>query len=518
MREKDLIKSQQYLETISIMKSFICDMVDAGGKITAERISQLKQTDQEYYAALLYLIYELKDKDFRNKVETIIPKSYQNSYRNSNPDRLSALISDVMSTDTAEYLNAMSFLRNLYEKDSELLKETIGGTYRCDNPINAIEEDDTTVEDDSSVVEEDYEEKQKHIADYKEDLASNVSISDISILSAAAEQFFPYEERKKQIADFLDGERDVRSIANLPSFIEQGMRAVMKDNPDVYFVLKGSSSRKRKPTDLRDPVDFDLEVVIPEVSGWTEEKRNALIARFITDIREAKQDIANSKSLFSLNISDKELGLDLSIYDATKMPDPDKSWSTSEDSKIKFFSDGRVEFIKPPEGASRSGFYVNPKARDLTSRIAFVRTLNPAYITRNKICVALQDLSPQNPIDNFYIEFLYGQKKVWEGNGEVIDEDKYLRNKVDEFCQKHEFDDMLRKKFIRNLVVILDTHNTEFINPRLIPQYQGIYKAIDEMVAETYRSEPSASLDVREARNMTGKMPDSDRGSEAKLL
>ncbi len=300
-----------------------------------------------------------------------------------------------------------------------------------------------------------------------------------SNLSAEAEEFFPYEVRQSQIAAFLSGSRITKSIQDLPRFLQNKSLRILNEYPDSYVAIKGSAAHPKRLRDKKIPSDLDLEIAISGISDWPEENIKLLVCDFIPDAnlsdRTRFHKQRNGEIIFGINVKDNELGLDLSVYDARNLPDPDLSWATSEDIKIFFDANGKAEKIGP---ISESGFQINPEARNLIFRIAFDKTKNP-YINQSRVLRALVKLSPHNPIDYLFLGLGLNAAPTEAHQDEII------RNEINKFCADHNLQQQLKNDFIANLSWLTKAHNLQYLNPIHIQEFQQTYRTLDSLVIES---------------------------------
>jgi len=302
-------------------------------------------------------------------------------------------------------------------------------------------------------------------------------------LSPEAEEFFPKEEKESQIRNFLRGARIVRSIDDLPVFLQSKLTQILEQNDGSYAAIKGTAARPRKVKDTRDPHDLDLELFIKGVSSWSEERINNLSNQIIPDIDQSQNKMIrrDDEGRVIFFHSKDDAGLDLSIYDSERLPNQDLSWVTTEDMKMVFNADGTAQKFRPLE--DEIGFQINPKARNLVFRVAFEQTINGRYVNNRRVIGAMEAIYPYNPIDYLFFEFGLNRNKNSSEQEEILD------SQITKFCDKHALDSTLQKKFISNLSWLLMVHNLEYENPVFVERYSAVYRLLDSKMSELNKEE-----------------------------
>lgn len=401
-------------------------------------------------------------------------------------------------------LKDLSDLRTLYsDSDSALLKRVI--EISSNSYITSDESGYTTSEttEDASQTSEDSDAK-LDLTEYEQQTSSLSAKSSevdqqsqkISTLSISAAEFFPLKEKINQMNEFLSGKRMVKSINNLPKFLQNKLQQLI-DDYGATVLIQGSCCKIKNRYETKSPSDLDLIIAIPGMSEFGDEEINNIFK--ILDLDAKSESIKkrhkqpDGSDVFSFNIQDHQLKLDLSFYDLHKLPNPEKSWSTSEDTRLLLSAESakfigpKLEYDKERDTfyynyKSQNNFFINPQARDLIFRIALIRTIYPKRISRDNITTSLNDIYPSNPID-----LIFDDMKLSSHNPDQ--QQDIITKKVDDFCNKHQLKDNLRREFIGNMNFLINTYNLEFPHPRQIEQYQTTYQTFASLFSQTHSND-----------------------------
>lgn len=401
-------------------------------------------------------------------------------------------------------LKDLSDLRTLYsDSDSALLKRVI--EISSNSYITSDESGYTTSEttEDASQTSEDSDAK-LDLTEYEQQTSSLSAKSSevdqqsqkISTLSISAAEFFPLQEKINQMNEFLSGERRVKSIDNLPKFLQNKLQQLI-DNYGATILIQGSCCKIKNKHETKAPSDLDLIIAIPEMSEFGDEEINNIFK--ILDLDAKSESIKkrhkqpDGSDVFSFNIQNDQLKLDFSFYDLHKLPNPEKSWSTSEDTRLLLSAESakfigpKLEYDKERDTfyynyKSQNNFFINPQARDLILRIALIKTIYPKRISYENITTSLNDLYPSNPID-----LIFDDMKLSSHNPDQ--QQDIITKKVDDFCNKHQLKDNLRRDFILNMNFLINTYNLEFPHPREILTYQTTYQTFASLLSQTHSND-----------------------------
>lgn len=435
----------QYELAINNLKHLIIETIEQGGNFSAIPIAE----KQQYQFILLKMASDIKDNVFSSQLMKIIPKTVSNYYH-QNSEAIKKMLEKVESPPSQTRIQYLSDIRTLYS--NYYLYES-----RKVSAIDLNDENDCTTAEDIST-----------ISDFTDD---GSCFSEVISLSSQAKPFFPKIERDNQVKTFLANRVKIRSIADLPLFLQYEILEI-QEITDAYFAIKGGAVNSKRRQELP---DLDIEIAVPNITTWSKQEVQELARRIIPqfDIMEVQTHHQQQDGVvFSLNFKD-DSGLDISIYDRNHLPDPKKSWSTSKDIKI-FFDESGKAFYCPPD-INRTGFYLNPHSRDLPLRTCFTKMFNPDITNQDLDNALRNDLYPYNMIDLFYYDLKLYQYD--EESHAVI-----IENKIENFCQKHHFDQDLRNIFISNMNNLLTKHHSEFLSPVYIAQYQTIFTTLTNLM------------------------------------
>ena len=212
------------------------------------------------------------------------------------------------------------------------------------------------------------------------------------IAEIAAESIADFNEEKRQIKDFLREYRQINSLNDLPTSIQNIARKLADDflqEDEFRFALKGSSVYQTNRT-RRIPGDIDLEFQIPGIAKRTDSE--------VTDFVREKFDLnidptaifrGRDNSVFSLNIKDEIRGIDISIYDPQKMPKNFSAFITNRESRIEFDQAGAAIY-QYPDHFGENVFCVNESVRPLILRLVFLQVIG--VISPDDLQLAAQNI------------------------------------------------------------------------------------------------------------------------------
>lgn len=356
------------------------------------------------------------------------------------------------------------------KESSQMLVEDVLATnlrYRDEEIEKRVYENKKSTQDEVRKI---FEDKKIEVESKKmtnEDILSARVMYEEKLLNAKS--FIPESERVKlqkeawlkeqqgQMKQFLEGDRNVNSITDLPSFMHSMVARLLEQNHRVF--LKGSAVYQRGDTD-RVPVDLDVEVMVKGMNEWNNKKiKNFVKKNFDLDVSDEQIFRGQNKGekAFSVNIKDAARGLDISLYDSNLKPHPELSWIVSREEKVFFKKGEKVRRVKP-DGFSvylkdndikfnpKSDFLINPNARGLILRLSFLETIG--HITKDEIEANLaRTIYPANPIDLIFKELKMDKRDF------AISENKELeiKSSINKFLNSHALSEDYRLRFLSNL-------------------------------------------------------------------
>ena len=268
----------------------------------------------------------------------------------------------------------------------------------------------------------------------------------------------PPKSLTDEMSDFLKKEKKLRFFVDLPSFLRDQFEQLFKKYKGCEIILKGSKFYRSKSTS-RVPSDLDIEILIPEMSAWREDK----IKEFIKDICGSNEGVSiyNRPPHFTVNFKDEKR--DYVFYDSNKAPNNKLSWTSNREERVicdpgslSLSYDtprGFAEYVKSLKEKdpsfkydSKKAFIINPNARGLLLRLSFLEAIGVA--TGEEIDIAVKELN-MNPVSLLMLEF-----KLDKIPREQY-EDK-IRSKIDDILKSHFADNDPNGKFKKSFIQTLD--------------------------------------------------------------
>lgn len=390
------------------------------------------------------------------------------------------------------------------KESAKMLAEDVLATnlrYKDETMKKGVYENKKSTQDEVRKIFEDKMAEVESIKMINEDILSSRMMLREKFLNAKS--FIPESEREKlqkeswlkeqqrQMRHFLESDRNVNHITDLPSFMRPIIEGLLEQDHRVF--LKGSAIYQRGDTD-RVPVDLDVEVMVKGMNKWNNEKINNFVKKnFDLDTRDEHIFRGQSKGekAFSVNIKDAKRGLDISFYDPNLKPHPELSWIVSREEKVFFKKDERIRRVKP-EGFSvylrennirfnpKSDLLINSSARGLILRLSFLETIS--HITKDEIEANLAcSIHPANPIDLLFKELKMDKRDF------VISENKELeiKSSINRFLNSHKLDEDYRLRFLSNLSDMISISP----NPGIPNHGQYVYYSMMRDVVEEMKSE-----------------------------
>ncbi len=258
----------------------------------------------------------------------------------------------------------------------------------------------------------------------------------------------------EDVSEFLREEKRIRSVDQLPVFLQQPVRDLVAREDVEAVSLKGSAVYQWDRT-FRRPTDLDLEVKVKNISQWPAEE----VVKFVKDhfdLRIDQSSIYRGRSgeeTFSLNVKDDLKKIDISIYDPEKMPRNYRPFITNRESKVNFGRDGSAHY-EFPEFAHQSRLVFQERTQGLIFRLSFLETCG--VITKGELREAFQKLKTHP------VELLSRELKISfvdPSNREEIQ--RSVVEKVNNFAESHNLEGDARKAFVDNLFLALETRKNE---------------------------------------------------------
>jgi ankyrin repeat protein len=376
------------------------------------------------------------------------------------------------------------------------------------------------------------------------------------------------EMQDRQIQRLLQTESKIQSIAYMPEFLQEKiMDLVRKDKAIV--LIKGSAIHKKSPKDL------DLEIFIPDIASLTDEEIEELIKEKLG--LEVKVSTFRSYNNFTANF---KCGLlDVSIYDSKFPPNENYRWTSSFDAiRLQFDESGAARTLVT-EGCKKrcadigetnpfDNFVVNPCSRDRFLRACLF--LTKGLVEELQVFAGFDKVVEnanywQNAFDSGDMKKLDAKNIMNCNSGQVIEPDfvgkcvsykigavatnaavsilqKFgcldnhcnllrkpneksrleLENGLMKFCQDHDLNGELRKKFFGNLQSLMERYkeiNPKNLHPNILRQQEDFYALLDcahiaaencfkqstEVQEDSSQHKPSASainLEARQAKKL----------------
>ncbi len=317
--------------------------------------------------------------------------------------------------------------------------------------------------------------------------------------------------QKSEMQEFLQGNREISTIQDLPKFLQPIINDFLHNGSQVN--LKGSAiyqnSSSKKPNDL------DMEIIIPRISQKTAPEILEIICRKFSLEAESFQfhfdgnsNYLNSqgdeirifnnphKQIFTVNFKSRSKLIDVSIYDSDLPPTPYLSWNSSIDAKrlqivdsgivIPTFVDHFLESQRTRNSAvnSMDDFIINPNSHSLILRLALIITVDLVDIS------AVQKAIYDNKIE--VLDLLKKELKFDNRNRE-----KYAKTicqeRLNNFLQHHNFDENSKNKFLNILQNLVENeiHDhkeekfsqilAEILNPKTKAHHSDILPQPDQI-------------------------------------
>lgn len=185
-QEISIIDSNKHIQNVAKMKNVISDLIDNGANFTG-----IELVEKNYFT-LIYLINELQDVNFKQKLEPLIPTSYKNAYYRSNPQNISKRLSNIAPKTYDSYQETIDNLRIAYEVSPESFIEKVKSSniYKTNN-INYDDEIASISDCTTNATDEDLEN------------GDDIDLPNIVALSPSAPIFFTYEQKKRANCRFF---------------------------------------------------------------------------------------------------------------------------------------------------------------------------------------------------------------------------------------------------------------------------------------------------------------------------
>ncbi len=317
--------------------------------------------------------------------------------------------------------------------------------------------------------------EQEIFSEVLEDFAKESSTKILSDLKSSIEE----------VSEFLREEKRIRSVDQLPVFLQQPVRDLVAREDVEAVSLKGSAVYQwdRK---FRQPADLDLEVKVKNISQWPAEE----VAKFVKDHFDLTIDSSSiyrgrgGEKTFSLNVKDDLRKIDISIYDPEKMPRNHQSFITNRESRVNFGRDGSAHY-EFPEFAHQSRLVFQERTQGLIFRLSFLEACG--VITKEELRGAFQRLRTHP------VELLSRELKISFADPSNREEvQKSVVEKVSNFADSHNLEGVARKAFVDNLFLALQTRKNER------PDLQETTKLVAEAIGFRSNSADQLSASAKE--------------------
>ncbi len=301
----------------------------------------------------------------------------------------------------------------------------------------------------------------------------------MAVADKEAQQFY---QQKQQIKQFLAGSRVIKSITDLPQFIQPIFTDLMANGYQI--LLKGSAIFPQRRELQRLPTDLDIEIRINGV-GDLEDRFIQDFFRRVFDIQLDRKSIYrglnHDNSVFSVNAKDEERRLDISLYDLTKMPPQELNWISNHDRKITFdqtFNSvvldafGKPIFDEQEKFNSQAPLILNPKAHDLILRMSFFEI--KSGLSRESIKHSISSID-SNPRELILKEFRLDKRNE---NSIAEQVEKVTKN----FVESHNLDEDEKQRFLTNILYFSDSRRP-FKKPEDASVFRELTQVLQSLVA-----------------------------------
>ena len=214
---------------------------------------------------------------------------------------------------------------------------------------------------------------------------------------------------------------------------------------------------------------------MPNLSKLSDEE----IRQFILEKFEVEyKDPIFRKGFVSVNFTDSERKLDISIYDSNNLPPEHLSWTCNKDERIEFDKDGKARLM-PARGLDRyikeakisdaaAPLIINPSARKLFLRLCFLEAIEE--ITRENIAAALDAIPHQTH------PYILLQDELANKDG-IFTQESVLA-KMQDFVESHDLNQVEKARFCRAMQNIIDLGERDPDSEALRKSLSGIVTAI----------------------------------------
>ena len=302
---------------------------------------------------------------------------------------------------------------------------------------------------------------------------SEGSVSTAEVESVVESEDVGRDDETQQMNDFLRGPRQIKSIADLPKFLQTTFANLLEKGHQVFLkgsVVSQSNNSKRTPNDL------DVDVFISGLHEW----EDGSVADFVLqNFQSQVSSVYRNRGIITVSSKDDDKRIDISLYDKDKRPKDFLSWSNSKDAvRVEFDRDGVAscsntagfdEYLKRTgiEFNPQSDFLLNPGAHGVILRVCFLVAIEE--ITLGKLERALQE-TPN--LDDLTI-LLDRELKLTESDA------KSVEDKIKKTMDSHSLNRELRQTFINCLKTIVDMAEQQ--RPELARFHSGFAPHIDKV-------------------------------------